>query len=238
MNENTLVVVRAHGDAQPRVRESFRSWTHHGCHVVVMSPIDSPVTLIEENLSCLQIGQAAYFGHLMLERLRLELTWMSQQPYEYFLVHEWDSFCLSPEIPKICYSETYKDSIWFNEVRDPRPHESPYPKIALHAPWFLSKGAIIKMLSVAERIPMHPITPFSDWYALAMAFESGLLAVPWAALEIGGTTNAETVDGHERIRNRGWCMVHPIKEQSVLNQHLEENRSYRSEHPESYKFYR
>lgn len=238
MNEDTLVVVRAHRESQARVRESFRSWTHHGCPVVVMSPIDSPVTLIEEGLSCLQIGQAAYFGHLMLERLRLELQWMSQQPHKYFLVHEWDSFCLSPQIPEICYSENQQGTIWFNEVRDPRPHESPYPKIALHAPWFFSKDVIVRMLAVADKIPMHPITPFSDWYSLAMACEAGVEARPWAIIEIGGQRNAETVDGHERARHRGWCMIHPVKEQSVLEQHLEENRLYRQEHPEPYSYYR
>lgn len=196
MNPNTLVVVRGHADASKRMAESRKWWSWHECPVVVMSPVDSEVTpYFQPGTFFVPIGEAAYFGEKMLQRLKLELAWLDRQPYNHFLIHEWDSFCLIREIPPCCFGQ---DEIWFNQVTDPRPHESPYPKIALHAPWFLSRSAIQRMLLVADRIPQHPITPYSDWLALAMACEAGLTLMPFQSIELGR------------------AMVHPVKTDEQL----------------------
>lgn len=234
--EDTLVVVHCYqGDAE-LVRAFLPQFLHHGCKVLVLSPADSPVQIDHPGVECRSAGNAAYFGQDSLDRQRAHLELLLTYPQTYFLLNDADSMCLSPEIPAYLY-EGAQGTVWSNEVRETRPHPSPYPKIAFHPPYFLHRDTISRMLEVADRITAHPITPFIDWYMVALACEAGLdhksypdgrSGTAWKhgpipeTKEMGHnfvhTPSTHGVDGAQRMRQfvaRGTVMVHSIKHPPV-----------------------
>jgi hypothetical protein len=168
VNENTLVSVHCYQGDADLVREFMPQYTHHECPVVVLSPADSPVEIA--GVDCRSAGKRGYFGQDSLDRQREHLKLLLTYPQRYFLLNDADSFCLSPELPAYLYK--HENVLWSNEVTEGRPHDSPYPKLGVHPPYFLTRATIEKMLTV--NVPAHPITPFIDWYMLALACEAGV----------------------------------------------------------------
>jgi hypothetical protein len=234
MNEDTLVVVHAYAGDADLVEAFLPQFLHHGCDVLVLSPSDSPVKIVHEGVECRSAGRRAYFGQDSLDRQRLHMQLLLEYPHRWLLMNDPDSMCLSPEIPAYLYASG--DVVWSNEVRESRPHTSPYPKIAFQPPYFLSRAAIERMLAVPP-IPAHPITPFIDWFMVAMVCEAGLEhrsypdgrsfpawrhgAIP-ETKELGHNyrhvQTARGVDGGRRMAeqvSRGVVMVHSVKHPPV-----------------------
>ena len=188
MNENTLIAVfgygpirniqivehfvRPEGDVE-RIKMLLPYYEHHGCPVVIMSPEDSPITSMGPHI-CRQAGRRAYIGQLSLDRQRDHLRILLEYPHKYFLLNDSDSICVEPEIPGWLYAES-ENTFWSNEITESRPHSSPYPKIALQPPYFLTRETLETMLSVSDRIVAHPITPYIDHYMLQLVCESGVI---------------------------------------------------------------
>lgn len=175
-NPDTLVVVHAWSGDQELVERHLESYLHHDCDVLVLSPEDAPVRIKHPRVRCHSLGKRGYFGQDSLDRQRLHLEYLLTQPYEYFLLNDADSFCISPDIPAYLYSDRMRGVAWSNEVTEWREHPSPYPKIAMQPPYFMHRSAIQQMLTVAdsEAVKAHPITPYIDWYMLALCEESGV----------------------------------------------------------------
>lgn len=233
--EDTLVVVHCYAGDAHLVQEFLPQYTHHGSPVLVLSPTDAPVRLEHPGVECRSVGKAAYFGQTSLDRQRAHLELLLTYPQTYFLLNDADSMCLSAEIPRYLYES--ENIVWSNEVRETRPHESPYPKLAFQPPYFLERHSIARMLAVADRITAHPITPFIDWYMVALTHEAGLehrsypdgASFPaWRHEHIPETTelghdfvhveSARGVNGAARMRQRvqqGVVMVHSIKHPPV-----------------------
>lgn len=215
VNPNTLVAVCCYqGDAH-RVEHAFNLYTHHGCPVVVLSPENSPVTYASPGVESQYAGQVGYIGADTLTRQYEYLKILLTYPHEFFLINDSDSFCVSAEIPRKLYYES-EDTLWSNMVVEPRPHASPYPKFAAQPPYFLARRSIEKILAVAGRVFCHPITPYVDWWMLAVACEAGLKLRPFTDLE-----HASVVEPWlgvcpwdqlaYRIKHMNATMMHPIK---------------------------
>lgn len=235
MNEDTLVSVHCYQGDADLVREFMPQYRHHGCPVVVLSPADSPVQI--SGVECRSAGKRGYFGQDSLDRQREHLKLLLTYPQNYFLLNDADSFCLSPELPAYLYR--HENVLWSNEVREGRPHASPYPKLGVHPPYFLTRATIEQMLTV--NVPAHPITPFIDWYMLALACESGVghAAFPdgrsfpaWRhgaipeTKELGHDFHHEETNGgvdgarlmSSQVRSSGVIFVHSVKHAHVRDE--------------------
>jgi hypothetical protein len=245
VNENTLVSVHCYQGDADLVREFMPQYLHHECPVVVMSPADSPVRI--HGMECRSAGKRGYFGQGSLDRQREHLKLLLTYPFRYFLLNDADSFCLSPELPAYLYK--HENVLWSNEVTEGRPHASPYPKLGVHPPYFLTRATIEKMLTV--NVKAHPITPFIDWYMLALACEAGVghAAFPdgrsfpaWRhgaipeTKELGHDFHHEEtrggVDGAKlmssQVRSSGVIFIHSVKHPHVRDELVEAYRIRRN----------
>lgn len=169
MNDDTLVAVHCWQGDQHLVEAFMPQYQAHGCPIVILSPIDSPVRI--DGVECRSAGKRGYFGQASLDRQREHLKLLLEYPQRWFLLCDADSFCLSPELPRYLYDSD--NTIWANVVREMRPHKSPWPKQALHPPYFLARETIEKLLAVGP-VEAHEITPFVDWLMLVLACEAGV----------------------------------------------------------------
>lgn len=239
----TLVVVHCYAGDRELVEAFLPQYRHHGCDLLLLSPKDAPVMI--EGIECRSAGKRGYYGQDSLDRQREHLQILLEYPHQWFLLNDSDSMCLSPDIPGYLYESG--DTVWSNEVREYRPHRSPYPKIALQPPYFLSRGAVERILDVGP-IEAHPITPFIDWAMLAWTCEAGLehqtypdgRSFPaWRHGHIAETKELghdfthvqETrgVDGGVRMKQqvaRGVVMVHSVKHPPVRDQLLAARQRY------------
>jgi hypothetical protein len=234
-NPDTLVVVHCYAGDAEQVVNAMPLFTHHGCPVLVLSPEDAPVEL--DGIECRQAGKAAYIGQDSLDRQRAHLELLLEYPQRWFLLNDADSFCLSPKIPPYLYSAG--DTVFSNEATDPRAPHSPYPSLALQPPYFVTRSAIEQMLAVADRITADEITPFIDWYMLALVSEAGLPhesfpdgtslrgwrygEVPEAAFGSVPTPTGQVSEGGvdgvplmEAAVLAGAVMIHSVKHKDVL----------------------
>lgn len=251
IQEETLVVVHAYSGDKDVVKTALPVHLAHNGHVLILSPSDAPVNIRRAGVECRSAGGRGYFGQVSLDRQRAHLEMLLEYPKNYFLLNDADSMCLTPYIPKYLYDRP--NIAWSNQVNEWRPHYSPYPKIAMQPPYFLSREAIVRMLSVADnpRVRAHPITPFIDWYMLALCeeagvdhrnFEDGASFPAWGwdrnttpdTTEMGNDWKWENkehaeVRGDEMMRDRvaaGVVMVHSVKHPEVVKMLRETHADY------------
>jgi hypothetical protein len=158
-------------------------------------------------------GRAGYIGQDSLDRQREHLEHLLTTKANWFFLNDSDSFCLSPVFDERLYLDN--DTLWANIVGEPRPHRSPYPKVAAQPPYFFSRQACEKMCAL-PRILAHGITPYIDWLMVALAFEAGLKLRALTDLESPAPANAPTFsDPWEqlafRIKHMNCRFMHPIK---------------------------
>ncbi len=182
-NPGVLVTVHCYQGDQANVRAWLPLYLHHGRPVLVMSPEDSPVVIEHPQVRNYSGGPRAYVGQKSMDRQRNHLEHLVQQPFDWFLMNDADSVCLAPDLPDFLFERD--DVLWSLHAGDWRNHPTPYPRIGLHPPYFASKKVLKKLLTVADdpKVKAHPITPFIDWYMLALACESGVeipaYPAPW-----------------------------------------------------------
>lgn len=233
MNEDTLISVHCYSGDADLVQRAMPVHQAHGCPVVVMSPEDSQVNL--PGVSCWFKGKRAYIGAESWTRQHEHLKILLSHPQKYFLLNDADSFCVSAKIPDRLYAEA-EGTLWSNEVTEPRPHASPYPKIAAQPPYFLTRESIQRMLEASSRVPVHPITPYLDFAMLAWACEAGLKHRAFTELEHSPEEGLPTPNlGNNpwaqlqyRIRYMNTMFCHPIKTAEQLDLCIEARRIYES----------
>lgn len=212
MNPSTRVVVFCYEGDRHQVENLLPYYRHHGCPVTIMSPVDSKVRI--PGFECIHAGRRAYIGDTSIARHREHLRLLLVYPEKHFLLCDPDSFCLSPEFPARLYRDA-NETVWSNECVEPRPHETPYDKIAMQPPYFLTKDTIKRLL--AAHVPTHPITQYIDWWWVAHCWRAGIVHRPFTLLEHESTYMPGIVieDPWQqldyRIRCMGTVMMHPIK---------------------------
>lgn len=231
MNKDTCVAVCCYrGDAH-QVINAMDQYLHHQCPVVIFSPHDQPAPISGTGVESVNIGRACYTGPDSLTRQKLHLEYLLKRPENFFLLHDSDSLCLSKEIPAHLYRFSQR-TVWSNEVTEPRPHSSPYPKLAFHPPYFLSRPVVEAMVNNWDKAGCHPITPYIDWCMLAATCEAGLQHQPFAILghaprtEEFFSTNDPWHGLAHNIMYRGDAFVHPIKTPDQVRLCVEARKFY------------
>ncbi len=186
MNDKTLISVQCYQGDVVRTLGHFTYYMHHEAPVIIISPEDSPVII--PGLTCRQAhGRSGYIGQESLDRQRSALRILLEYPFDWYLLNDSDSFCVSPEIPRYLYDDPA--IMWSNEVVDPRTHPTSLPRLALQAPYFLSRQILERLVAVCDKVQTHPITPYIDHFMLQLAFAAGV----------------------RHIHFRGNEMCHPVK---------------------------
>jgi hypothetical protein len=241
VNEGTLVVVHCYqGDAH-QVEHALPQYLHHECPVLVLSPADSPVRIEDPRVECRAAGKRAYTGQDSLDRQKAHLEILLDYPQSFFLLHDSDSVCLSPELPAYLYENP--DTVFYNPAptarfilqsvgsdEEQRLALKRWP-VAYQPPLFLSRASLEKMLEVSDAAMAFcpPWAKLIDWYLGAMVQLAGLRARPlrqalsrpiWAPYEVART--------YAMVRTRGTRFLHSVKEPEVLDVlvsgHAEYNR--------------
>lgn len=229
MNANTLVTVHGYAGDAHQVRNALPLYEHHNCSVVIFSPNDSRIEKMGKHI-CRFEGKRAYIGWDSLERQRLQLHALLDYPFEWFLLNDSDSVCLSPQIPDYVYTEP--EVLWSNEVSDmmhARAPGYPWPRLALQPPYFMSRRVIKRLLSVADRKNIFDgQTPFIDWVMMAWAVASGCPHNNYRDGASYPTTNSpEGLAVMRRVvSTQGKIFVHSIKEKRVLNWLVSDHASF------------
>lgn len=204
--------------------------------IVILSPVDAPVRWMGSHI-CRHAGKRAYIGQDSLDRQIECLKILLEYPFEYYLMNDADSCCLAAELPKVLY-EGAAETLWSNLLVEPRLHKSPYLKLAAQLPYFLTRESLKRLLEVAPRVRAHPITPFIDWFMVALACEAGLKLRSFAELENPpldlADANTSYATRYGRIRN-GAIMIHPIKTVKARDDCIEARKLYEAVHPEALK---
>lgn len=227
MNPDTLVVVHTYqGDAH-QVQAALPQYLHHDAPVLVLSPADSPVEV--EGVECRSAGERAYTGEVSVRRQREHLGILLDYPAAFYLLHDADSVCLSPELPAYLYEQP--EMVFYNAsptarflaraVRDPgerHPWAERFP-VVYQPPLFFSRASLEAMLAVSDRAiaALPPFAQLIDWYFEAMCQEAGLVtrAFPdgvsrpiWHPYEIARV--------YAMVRLHGYVFLHSVKAKEAL----------------------
>lgn len=214
MSRSTIIAVCCYQGDRHQVLNQMRVHCRSGHSVIILSPDDSPVLI--PGFINLHAGHAAYIGDKSLTRQIKYFEALLKFDHQFFLLHDSDSMMLSKEIPDRLYLES-SEVLWSNEVREPRPHDSPYPKLAFQPPYFLNRDSMRRMVEVSNKIPVHPITPYVDWYMNALSSEAGLKHRAFTELEHPSRCPTPFSGSDPwlrleyRIKYMGTNFVHPIK---------------------------
>lgn len=221
MNPKTLVSVHGYAGDQMQIENAMPYFLHHDCSVVVLSPKDSPIVRVEAapTVICRQEGMRAYIGEPSLERQLLHMKALLDYPFDYFLMNDADSVCVSPKIPDYIYREP--EVLWNNEVSDmmhQRLRSYRYPRLAFQPPYFISRRNIEKILRVSSRVRADRTTPFIDWAMMAWACTAGIPHKGFHPVASCPTRGHPPGVDHmgALVRHHGAVMLHSIKDKEIL----------------------
>ena len=241
MNPDTLVAVSCYAGDTFRIENALEHGliTHHECPIVLLSPADAP-GVIQPFLSR-SCGVRGTQGQESLDRWDGYFRMLLEFPQEHFVILDSDSYCLTPEFPRRWYQEP--DVFWSFHHPENRPHKSPYPKFAYQSPIFLNRRTLEKLLSVDRAlVPCHPITPYQDWYLVALACEAGVtckhnfdgVSFPgWNGggenSNVGGFVSDKSYRGGDRMVDEvldGKILVHSVRHKDMLQRVMDARRAY------------
>lgn len=213
MNENTLITVHAYAGDKHQVESLMPFYLHHEAPVIVMSPDDSRIERVDAapHVITRYAGKRAYIGQDSLDRQLLHMKIALEHPFDFFLMNDSDSFCISAELPKYLYDES--NFFWSNECGDPRTHPTTLPRIAMQPPYWVSRKNLEKMVEAAPRVVINPVTPYIDHFMLQLVYAADIEHRPFTVKE--KSTGLAATDPWEqlflRTRYGGCIFHHPIK---------------------------
>lgn len=224
MNPDTLITVHGYSGDAHQMTDLMPWYLHHQCPVVIMTPTDSRVTALKganDQVSYHHAGKVGYIGQVSLDRQIEQMKYLlANFQHRFFLMNDSDSVCLIPQLPRYLYETP--TIMWSNEVREPRPHTSIYPKIACQPPYFMTRETMAKLVSVPpEKWAAHPITPFIDYQMLVLPEEAGVTHLNFPDGQSNGTQDPHGLQYMAlKIAQEKKVFVHSIKSLSILKQIL------------------
>jgi hypothetical protein len=232
MNEDTRVAVCCYAGDRQQVVNALDIYLHHDCPLVVLSPEDSKVEIpdVETRFG----GERCYIGEKAITRMREHLKILLTFPENFFLIHDADSFCLTPKLPDYLYAEP--DLLWTNLKLDDIPQQQAFypegfPHIALHPPWFMSRKTIEGLLAVADGVTPNPEMLFIDYWLIQLAIKAGL---HWKGFP--EAVSFPTYDpffagaAWDAVRYRGTTFVHAVKTRETLMCLMHAHKLYNGDH--------
>jgi hypothetical protein len=236
---STLVVVQCWSGDVSRVQVSLEQYLHHGQPILLLSPVDASACIDHPLVTCQSAGPNDYNGTQSIERYKAQLTALLEYPATHFLLHESDSFCLSPEIPAYLYRDdnlvwgNYVDVQYYLALSHEPDVEAAFLKYnpAIQAPWFFSRPALEKMVAVFDDVvaELPPYARYIDWWFHTAPHLAGLDHRSYASHGISYpiTTSGEAEIVRQAIL-RGAVMIHSMKDvwarSQVLNAYTERRR--------------
>lgn len=226
----TLVSVHGYAGDAGQIKNNLPVYEHHKCPVVIFSPTDSRIEKMGPHI-CRFGGIRQYIGPESLQRQQIQMKMLLDYPFEWFLLNDSDSFCISPEIPEYLYKE--RGVLWSNEVSDAmhtRPPGYAYPQLAFQPPYFCSRQ-VLEILTDVDVTP-DPKTPFIDWVMMAWSIATNC---PHKNYRDG--LSCPTSDNHtssvmaSHVLNHGKVMLHSIKTARVLHNLIACRKRYVVGHP-------
>lgn len=233
MNSDTGIFVSAYAGDKHQVEANLPVLLHHQCPVIILSPANAPITEVSDSrVHCQWMGDVGWAGPQTLVRHRLFLEAMLKFPFQWYLMHDSDSVCLSPEIPAYLYEGKLA---WSNEVQDMNPGTSRILKIAVQPPYFFHRDVLAALIKAADSPPESyygevtgPIpTQCIDHYHWQLTVGSQM---PHFTFHTGcswETSSRHGLDEMSRVvREHGKVLIHSIKSPYVLERLLVEHKEF------------
>lgn len=231
MNPDTLVAVCAYTGDQHQVIAALSQYLHHEVPVIVFSPEDAPAHVDYPGIQHRHVGRACYIGFDSWTRQKMHFEHLLSFPHKYFFLNDSDSFCLNPIFPKELYRLS-KNTIWSNEIVEPRPHASKYPKLAFQPPYWVSREVVERMVLKWDMVAPEVHTPYIDFIMNAVSSEAGIAHRSFTALEHTPYTEDLCLSEDPwqilqyRIRYTGAVMMHPVKTPDQLRMCVDARKAY------------
>lgn len=232
MSKNVLVSVHCYAGDAHQVRMLMPVYTHHGYPVYIMSPEDSKVTDMGPHL-CFHDGLRGYTGYLTWKRQYLQMKRLLTFDFDFYLMHDADSFCFSPPLPDYLFEDT--NAFFSNQVNDfrkpgetwtdangsvtwPETYHRGYPLLAFQPSYFVSRQGLEKLVKAFEDgVEDDPVTPFIDWVMVVLAVNAKLNYQPFRNCV---SCETETDMGLRLVGDKvreGVTFVHAVKRQHAFN---------------------
>ena len=235
INPDTRVAVCCYAGDKHQVESSLDFILHHECPTVILSPRDSPVEIIHPGVENIAAGPNEYTGYKSLARFREHLETLLMFPENHFLIHDSDSFCLTPKLPDYLYAEP--DLLWSNlKINDAVATQHKFfppgfPKIAFQPPWFFSRNTIKALLSAVNDVTPNPNMLFIDYWLVQLALKAEIQwkgfpgAISWPMRNPTETHHFARA-AWEAVRYHGITYVHAVKTRDVCEFLMDARRLY------------
>jgi hypothetical protein len=207
--KDTLVVIMAHGRASDTFNRHLPLWRAHGARLVVFSPTDDPLMAGDEKLV---FGHREHHGHHAIDRFRYLLQFLAARKEEWFMIYEYDSFCLRAEFPQVLY-ET--DALWGNLFTDDGVQFK--GDRFLHPPIFMSSGVVKALIEADGKWPEEQEDGFWDRWIGRLAQLDGIPCRGYGSLGVSFNTCEDAIiPNFVRAISMGAIMLHGIKSTAAL----------------------
>ena len=235
MNPNTRVSVHCYAGDGRQVHEMLAHHLSHECPVTILSPDDARVEITQPGVDSRFGGRQQSLGALSIERQREHMRILLTYPENFFLMHDADSICLSPQLPQYLYDEP--DTIWSNVVwleDQGERNESDkrrLPHVALQPPYFASRRTLEALLAVS--IPyVNLFDGFIDHYMTHATVEAGIV---WKGFHDGlsaafSMNNNDFQRAQVAVRHRGAIFVHGVKTPRFWHPLVEAHKAWISDY--------
>ncbi len=241
LNPDTLVAVCGYSGDASQVKALLPYILHHQCPVLILSPEDAPITPAalglrgHPQLLFREAGKRAYIGPDSLERQKQHMRVMLEHPFKHILMHDSDSLCLSPKLPRYLYDE---DVFWSNEASDhmhTMPEGYAFPRYAAQPPYFCSRRSLQAHYEACARLPFDDMKlQFIDHYLMRLSAEA---KEPHKTFPNGvSCPTRDHPPGVAHMLDRiahGGIMLHAIKTREVILTAANGRLSYLRAHPEA-----
>ena len=223
MNEGTLIVVHCWAGDRPAIEQLLPLWTHHGQYVLLLSPEDAPLKFDPPGtvsggantagVFCRSAGGNGWMGthvpHRLLAHWKIALEYQGDvnlvsspavmtRVAQWFFVNEWDSFCMTPELPAECYED--EDTFWSLEVDESWAVGPVTSGLRASFPYFMSRKVLKQLITTGEEliegITDGPDLPLygnmsPDGFTMHLIKEAGIKHKPY----LDGKDNRDALDG-------------------------------------------
>lgn len=216
--QDTLVVVHCYAGDADQVRSMLKIWTHHQLPVLVLSPENAPAIVEHPLVTNESAGEAGWKGPHTIQRQIAHWQIAADTGHDWFLLHDADSVCLSPDIPDYLYQD--RGVFWSNVLCHEGEHqETDQPNF--NPPYFLSRDLLLRLIEAARGLqPGDGFLEPHDWGQAIDGFYTYLirqvLQAPWASFPDGATTWPPWDADLLRDAYHGKRLMHGIKDAALL----------------------
>lgn len=214
---NLLIMVMTHQGVEETIKRHWPFWSAnaqaHDGKVMFTCPVDSPIS--EAPGEILKIGNKGHFGPTSIKRFHEIHETMLRFPADWYMLCEYDSLCLSPQLPNVWHTPGF----WATICIEPTAPIGFVAKYFFATPMMFSRDGLTQIVNAMDRLSPSAQGGFFDrWLGLLLLQEK----IPWHGYQPPGYTEntiGKEAWGHSRaleaVKN-GTVMVHGIKTPETL----------------------